>query len=77
MQQYIVYVVLAIIIIYAICTFNYFKKEYEAILQEKSGIDVALTSRYDTLIKMRDAVKGYVKHENTTFAEVTRIRKGM
>ena len=27
MQQYIVYVVLAIIIIYAICTFNYFKKE--------------------------------------------------
>ena len=77
MQQYTVYVVLAIIIIYAISTFNYFKKEYEAILQEKSGIDVALTSRYDTLIKMRDAVKGYVKHENSTFTEVTKIRKGM
>ena len=58
MQQYIVYVVLAIIIIYGISTFNYFKKEYEAILQKKSGIDVALTSRYDMLIKMRDAVKG-------------------
>lgn len=77
MQQYIFYVVLAIILIYVISTFNYFKKQYESILQEKSGIDVALTSRYDTLVKMRDAVKGYVKHENTTFVEVTKVRKGM
>lgn len=71
------YVVLAIVLIYVISTFNYFKREYETIQQEKSGIDVALTARYDTLTKMRDAVKGYTKHENTTFVEVTRVRKGM
>lgn len=77
MQQYIFYIVLVIILIYVVRTFNYFKKEYEMIQQEKSGIDVALTARYDTLTKMRDAVKGYTKHENTTFVDVTRVRKGM
>lgn len=72
-----IYVIFSLVIIYVISTFNYFKREYEVIQQQKSGIDVALTSRYDTLVKMRDAVKGYIVHESTTFIEVTKVRKGM
>lgn len=71
------YLIAAIIVIYAISTFNYFKRTYEMILQEKSGIDIALTARYDVLTKMQNTVKGYVKHEKTTFVEVAKVRKGM
>ena len=72
-----VYLAVAIVLIYVISTFNYFKRTYEMILQEKSGIDIALTARYDVLTKMQNTVKGYVKHENATFVEVTKVRKGM
>lgn len=76
-MKYIVCVIVVIVLFYVIKIFNYFKKEFEIIQQEKSGIDVALTLRYDMLTKMRDSVKGYMKHESTTFVEVTKIRKGM
>lgn len=72
-----IYLIAAIIVIYTISKFNYFKRTYEMILQEKSGIDIALTARYDILTKMQNTVKGYVKHEKTTFVEVTKVRKGM
>lgn len=70
-------IIAVIIVIYIVSTFNYFKDTHELIQQEKSGIDVALTTRFDTLTKMRDVVKSYTKHENTTFVEVTKVRKGM
>lgn len=42
-----------------------------------SGIDVALTKRYDLLTKMVEVVKGYTKHEKETITEVTKLRKNM
>lgn len=42
-----------------------------------SGIDVALTKRYDVLTKMMDVVKAYAKHEKETLFEVINLRKGM
>ena len=42
-----------------------------------SGIDVALTKRYDVLTKMMDTVKAYAKHEKDTLFEVINLRKGM
>lgn len=39
-----------------------------------SGIDVALTKRYDVLTKMIDVVKSYTKHEKETFFEVINLR---
>lgn len=42
-----------------------------------SGIDVALTKRYDLLTKMINVVEGYTKHEKETLLEVTKLRKNM
>lgn len=42
-----------------------------------SGIDVALTKRYDVLTKMIKVVKGYAKHEKETLFEVIELRKSM
>ena len=40
--------------------------------ETSSGIDVALTKRYDLLTKMIEVVKGYTKHEKDTLLEVTK-----
>ena len=45
--------------------------------EANSGIDVALTKRYDVLTKMIEVVKGYAKHEKETLFEVINLRKGM
>ena len=42
-----------------------------------SGIDVALTKRYDTLTKMLDVVKGYKAHELEALTQITAMRSGM
>ena len=42
-----------------------------------SGIEVALTKRYDTMVKMLDTAKGYVRHESELFAKVIELRSGM
>ncbi len=42
-----------------------------------SGIDVALTKRYDVLTKMVDVVKGYQKHELQTLTQIVQLRSGM
>jgi LemA protein len=47
------------------------------ITESDSGIDVALTKRYDTLTKMLDVTKGYAKHEADVLANVVKLRGGM
>lgn len=42
-----------------------------------SGIDVALSKRYDTLINLVEVVKGYAKHETETLEKVIEARKDM
>ena len=42
-----------------------------------SGIDVALTKRYDVLTKMVDVVKGYQKHEVETLTKIVQMRSNM
>ena len=41
-----------------------------------SGIDVALTKRYDVLTKMMDTCKSFVKHESEVMFEVIKLRSG-
>lgn len=45
--------------------------------ESESGIDVALTKRYDVLTKMLDAVKGYQKYEQYVLTEIVKLRSGM
>jgi len=42
-----------------------------------SGIDVALTKRYDTLTKMLDVVRGFRVHERETLIQLVQMRSGM
>ncbi len=73
----IVIVIAVIIVIYVIKTYNYFKSQKQEIEKQRSGIEIALTSRYDILTKLKDSVTGYTKHETGVLTDVTRIRSGM
>jgi LemA protein len=47
------------------------------ISESESGIDVALTKRYDTLTKMLEVCRKYAAHEVETFSKVIELRRGM
>ena len=58
-------------------TGNKFKRGNIKIDEALSGIEVALTKRFDMLTKMLDVAKGFAKHEKELFAEVINLRRGM
>jgi len=64
-------------VIWAIGASNRFKAMLVKIREADSGIDVALTKRFDTLTKLMDVVKAYAKHEAGLIAETIRLRAGM
>lgn len=66
-----------ILVIWYISTVNKLNRTIVKIDEADSGIDVALTKRYDVLTKMMDTVKAYAKHEKETLFEVINLRKGM
>ena len=70
-------VVLVIIGIWYISVSNKLNRAVVKIDESLSGIDVALTKRYDVLTKMIDVVKAYAKHEKETLFEVINLRKDM
>jgi LemA protein len=78
---YVLIVILALIVIillgWLISTGNKFKRSALKIDEALSGIEVALTKRFDTLTKMLDIAKGYAKHEQEAFTQVIALRKGM
>jgi LemA protein len=69
--------VLAAGFIWSIWTRNKFARLLVKIIESDSGIEVALTKRFDTLYKMLDVVKGYAKHEAEVLTAVVKLRKGM
>ena len=73
----IIAVVAALIIIWCISTTNGFKRKEIKVEEGVSGIEVALTKRYDMLNKLLDTAKGYMKHEKETFENVIQMRQGM
>ena len=82
MQELIIPIIIATVILFAVLfwaigTSNKFKVLLVKIKEADSGIDVALTKRYDTLTKMVDVVKAYAKHESDIFEKVIKLRSGM
>lgn len=73
----IVLILVVAIVSWAIATSNRFKVLQIKITEADSGIDVALTKRYDTLTKLIDVVKSYAKHETDLFERVIKLRSGM
>ena len=72
-----VVVIILIFVIWYISTSNKLNRSVVKIDEALSGIDVALTKRYDVLTKMIDVVKSYTKHEKETLFEVINLRKDM
>ncbi len=64
-------------VIWWISTSNGFKRKSIKIGEALSGIEVALTKRYDLLTKLLDVAKGYATHETELFTQVVGLRRGM
>ena len=73
----IIVVILLVIVGYAIFISNELNRSLVKIDEANSGIDVALTKRYDVLTKMIDVVKGYAKYEQETVFKAIELRQGM
>ncbi len=73
----IIAIAVVIIAIWAIVTTNGFKQKEIRVQESLSGVEVALTKRYDMLTKLLDTAKGYMTHEKELFSNVIKLRKGM
>lgn len=70
-------IVLGVIIILAMMiagNYNTFIQLRNQVKNSWSQIDVQLKRRHDLIPNLVEAVKGYAKHENTTFENVTKAR---
>ena len=70
-------VILLIVALWFISTSNKLNVAVVKVEESFSGIDVALTKRYDVLTKMMDVAKAYAKHEKETLFEVIKLRSNM
>ena len=77
MTAIIILIVALVVAVWCINTTNGFKKKEIRVQEGLSGVEVALTKRYDMLTKLLDAAKGYMAHENELFARVIELRRGM
>lgn len=66
-----------IVFLWYVSNSNKLNRAIVKIDEASSGIDVALTKRYDVLTKMMDVVKAYAKHEKDTLFKVIKLRKDM
>lgn len=73
----VIIIVIVAILAWVISTINSFKRKEIKIDECLSGIEVALTKRYDMLTKMIDTAKGYMSHEEAVFTKVIALRRGM
>lgn len=73
----IVLIVVLCVVIWYISTMNMLKAAALKIDEADSGIDVALTKRYDVLTKQLAVVKEYTSHESKVMFETIRLRSGM
>lgn len=73
----IIFVLLVVPVLWYIGTMNSLRQLEVKVNEAESGIDVALTKRFDVLTKLVNTVKGYAKHEAETFENVTKWRQGL
>jgi LemA protein len=65
------------ILFWYIGVMNRFRRTRVKVDESLSGIDVALTKRYDLLTKLLASTKGYAKHEYETLSKVIGMRAGV
>lgn len=72
----VILIILFIFGIWYISVLNYLRRLEVKVEEGLSGIDVALTKRFDMLTKMLETTKGYAKHESDTLLNIVAARKG-
>jgi len=72
---YILLGIVALIIVWAIATFNRMIVLRNRIENAWSQVDVQLRRRYDLIPNLVEIVKGYAAHERQTFEQVTKARQ--
>ena len=70
-----VFFILIIPLIIHIMTKNSLNRKQSEVNELASGIDVQLKKRRDTLVKLLEATKAYMKHEKTVLSDVTKLRR--
>ena len=73
----VIVVVILIIVFWYIGVMNKLRQLELKVQEAESGIDVALTKRFDMLTKMLQTTKGYAKHESETLEKVVKWRSGI
>lgn len=73
-SSYIILIVLAVIVLWAIFAYNNFVKFIQRTKEAWADIDVQLKRRYDLIPNLIETVKGYASHERETFDAVTNAR---
>ena len=73
----IVLFIVLIMIIWYVSSMNSIRRLGLKCNEAASGIDVALTKRYDVLTKQLEVVKEYTSHEAKVLYETIRLRSGM
>ena len=73
----VVFVLLVLPALWFVGVMNTLRQLEIKVEEAESGIDVALTKRFDVLTKIVNTVKGYAKHEAETFENVTKWRAGL
>lgn len=71
----IILLIVFITVIWYICAYNSFQKSIVKTEEAKSGIDIALTKRFDVLTKLLDVVNQYTKHEKNILENVIKLRQ--
>jgi len=66
--------VIAVLVLYAIVTYNKFVALSQRAKEAWADIDVQLKRRYDLIPNLVETVKGYASHERETFDAVTNAR---
>ena len=70
----IVWIVIAILVIWFIATYNILIVRRNRVKESWSDIEVQLKRRYDLIPNLVNTVKGYAAHEKNVFEEVTKAR---
>ncbi len=73
----IILVLVLVIIFWYIGIMNQLRQLELKVQEAESGIDVALTKRFDMLSKMLQTTKGYAKHEAETLEKIVKWRSGI
>lgn len=72
--MWILYVVIGILVIWFIATYNRFVTFRNRVKEAWADIEVQLKRRYDLIPNLVSTVKGYATHESTAFEKVTEAR---